>query len=162
MVGETNLGLNSGFSKVSFIFFLIPLSSIQSVSRVQLFAAPWIAAPQASLFITNSWSLLKFMPIKSVMPSNHLCYPHLPPSIFPSVRVFSNGSVLRIRWPKDWSFSFSINPSGRRKWQPTPVFLPRESHGQRSLVGCCPWGRTELDTTESTQQQAAALIISLR
>ena len=77
-------------------------------------AAPWTTACQASLFITNSWSLFKLMSIKSVMPYNHLilCHPLLlPPSIFPSIRVFSNQSVLRIRWPKYWSFSFSISPS---------------------------------------------------
>ena len=75
---------------------------------------PWAAARQASLSITNSWNLLKLMPIESVMPSNHLilcCSLLLLPSIFPSNRVFSNESVLRIRWPKYWSFSFSINPS---------------------------------------------------
>ena len=138
------------------------------------------------------------------MPSNHLilCHPLLlPPSIFTSIRVFSNESALRIRWPKYWSFSFSISPSNqysglissrmdwldllavqgtlkslfqnhsskasvlqcsaffivhlsyphwRRKWQPTPVFLPGESHGQRSLVGCHLWGFTESNTTEAT------------
>ena len=74
---------------------------------------PWTAARQASLSITNSWSLLKLMSIESVIPSNHLilCHPLLPPSIFPSIRVFSNESVLHIRWPKYWSFSFSISPS---------------------------------------------------
>ena len=75
---------------------------------------PWTAAHQASLSITNSWSLLKLMYIKSVMPSNHLilCHPLLLlPSIFTSIRVFSNESILHIRWPKDWSFSFSTNPS---------------------------------------------------
>ena len=89
-------------------------SSVQSLSRVQLFANPWTAACQASLSITNSRSLLKLMSIKSVMPSNHLilCRPLLLlPSIFPSIRVFSNESVLLIRWPKYWSFSFSISPS---------------------------------------------------
>ena len=89
-------------------------SSVQSLSCVQLFVTPWTAAPQASLSIKHSWSLLKLMSIKSVMPSNHLilCHPFLlPPSIFPSIRVFSNESVLRIRWPKYWSFSFSISPS---------------------------------------------------
>ena len=83
-------------------------------SRVQLFATPWTAACQASLSITNSWSLLKFMSIVSVMPSNHLilCCPLLlPSSIFPSLRVFSSESVLRIRWPKYWSFSLSLSPS---------------------------------------------------
>ena len=74
---------------------------------------PWTAARQASLSITNSWSSLKLRSITSVMPSNHLilCRPLLPPSIFPSIRVFSNESVLHIRWPKYWSFSFSIRPS---------------------------------------------------
>ena len=88
--------------------------SIQSLSRVQLFVTPWTAAPQASLSITNSQSLLKLMSITSVMPSNHLMLCHsllLLPSIFPSVRVFSNESALCIRWPKCWSFSFSISPS---------------------------------------------------
>ena len=133
------------------------------------------------------------MSIKSVMPSNHLilCCPLLLPSIFPSIRVFSNECVLRIRWPKYWSFSFNISPSNeysglisfsmdwldlptvqetlnsllqhhsskasilrcsalfqRRKWQPTPVFLPGKSHRQRSLVGCNPWYHKESDMTE--------------
>ena len=87
--------------------------SVQSFSRVRLFATPWTAACQASLCITYSQSLLKLMCIESVMPSNHpiFCHPLLLPSIFPSFRVFSNESVLRIRWPKYWSFSFSISPS---------------------------------------------------
>ena len=87
---------------------------IQSLSRVRLFVTPWTAARQASLSITNSWSLLKLMSIESVMPSSHLilCCPLLlPPSIFPSIMVFSNESFLCIRWPKYWSFSFSISPS---------------------------------------------------
>ena len=86
----------------------------QSLSHVQLFATPWTAARQASLSITSSWSLLKLISIESVMPSNHLilCRPLLLlPSIFPSVRVFSKDSVLCIRWPKYWIFSFSISPS---------------------------------------------------
>ena len=89
-------------------------SSVHSVNYVQLCAIPWTAACQAFLSITNSWSLLKLTSIESVIPSNHLilCHPLLlPPSIFPSNRVFSNESVLSIRWPKDWSFSFIINPS---------------------------------------------------
>ena len=89
-------------------------SSVQSLSRVQLFATTWTAAHQASLPITNSQSLLKLMSIESVMPSNHLilCLPLLLlPSIFPSISVFFNESVLRIRLPKYWSFSFSISPS---------------------------------------------------
>ena len=101
--------------KQNFSFFLsAPLSSVQSLSHVQLFATPWTSARQASLSIISSWSLLKFMPIESVMPSSHLilCRPLLlQPSVFPSIRVFSNESVLRIRWPKYWSFSFSISPS---------------------------------------------------
>ena len=91
-----------------------PLSSVQSLSHVQLFATPWTAACQASLSITNSWSLLKLMSIESVMPSNLLilCCPLLlSPSIFASIRVISNESALRIRWSKDWNFSFSISPS---------------------------------------------------
>ena len=89
-------------------------SSVQSLSRVRLFVTPWTAARQASLSITNSRSLLKLTSIKSVMPSNHLilCCPLLlPPLIFPSIRVFSNESALRIGWSKYWSFSFSIYPS---------------------------------------------------
>ena len=89
-------------------------SSVQSLSRVRLFATPWTAAHQASLSIANSQSLLKLMSIELVMPSNHLilCHPLLLlPSIFPSIGVFSSESVLRIRWPKYWSFSFSISPS---------------------------------------------------
>ena len=89
-------------------------SSVQSLSRVRLFATPWIAARQASLSITNSQSLLKLMSIESGMPSNHLilCRPLLLlPSIFPSIRVFSNESALRIMWPKYWSFRFNISPS---------------------------------------------------
>ena len=85
-----------------------------SNSRVQLLVTPWTAAHQASLSITNSWSLLKLMSMELVMPSNHLilCHPLLLlPSIFPSIRVFSNKLALRIRWPKYWSFSFSINPT---------------------------------------------------
>ena len=149
---------------------------------------PWTAVGQASLSITNSRSLFKLISIKLVMPSNHLilCRPLLlPPSIFPSIRVFSYESVLRIKWPKYWSFSFSISPSNehseliffridwldllavqgtlksllqhhswkasipwRRKWQTTPVFLPGECHGRRSLVGYSPRGRKESDMTE--------------
>ena len=88
--------------------------SVQLVSRVQLFVIPWTVAHQASLFILNSQSLLKLMSIESLMPSNHLilCHPLLlPPSIFPSTRLFSNESVLHIRWPKYWNFNFSISPS---------------------------------------------------
>ena len=89
-------------------------SSVQLLSRVLLFATSRIAARQASLSIINSQSLLKLMSIESVMPSNHLTLCHsllLPPSLFPSIGVFSNESILHIRWPKYWSFSFSISPS---------------------------------------------------
>ena len=92
----------------------VQFSSVQSLSRVQLFATPWTAAHQASLFITNSQISLKLMSIESVMPSNHLILSRcllLLPSIFPSIRVFSNEPVFHIRWPQFWSFSFSISPS---------------------------------------------------
>ena len=95
-------------------FFLLCFSSVQSLSHVRTFATPWTAAHHASLSITKSPSLLKIMSIESVMPSNHLilCHPLLfLPSIFPSVRVFSNESVFHIRWTKYWSFSFNISPS---------------------------------------------------
>ena len=90
------------------------VSSVQSLSRVQLFVTPWTAARQASFSITNSQNLFKLMSIESVMPSNYLilCHPLLLlPSIFPSIKVFSNESVFRIRWPKYWSFSFKISPT---------------------------------------------------
>ena len=92
----------------------IPISLVQLFSHIWLLASPWTAAPQASLSITNSWSLLKLMFIESMMSSNHLilCHPLLLlPSIFPSIRVFSTESALHIRWPKYWSFSFSISLS---------------------------------------------------
>ena len=92
----------------------LQFSSVQSLSHFRVFATPWSAARQASLSITNSWSLLKLMSIELVMPSNHLilCHPLLLlPSNFPSIRVFSNESVLCIRWPKHWGFSFNISPS---------------------------------------------------
>ena len=105
---RTNIyGSNSFSSEMQF-------NLVQSLSRVRLFSTPWIAACQASLSITNSQSLPKLMPIESMMPSSHLilCHPLLLlPPIPPSIRVFSNESTLRIRWPKDWSFSFSISPS---------------------------------------------------
>ena len=91
----------------------VQFSSVQSLSHVQLFLTPWTTARQASLSIINSRSLLKLMSIESVMPSNHLilCHPPLLPSVFPSIRVFSNELVFHIRWPKYWSFSFSTSPS---------------------------------------------------
>ena len=96
------------------ICIMCNISSVQSLSRVQLFATAWSKAHQASLSINNSWSPPKSMSIELVRPSNHLilCHPLLLlPSIFPSIRVFSNESALCIRWPKYWSFSFNISPS---------------------------------------------------
>ena len=101
-------------ASLSSLLWLCSFSSVRSLSHVRLFVTPWTAACQASLSITNSRSLLRLMFIESVMPSNHLilCHPLLlPPSIFPSIRVFSNESVLRIRWRKYWSFSFNISSS---------------------------------------------------
>ena len=91
----------------------VQFSSAQSLSHAHLFATPCSAAHQASQSITNSWSLFKFMSFESVIPSNHLilCHPLLPPSIFPSIKVFSNEPALHIWWPKYWIFSFSISPS---------------------------------------------------
>ena len=174
--------------------FLRAISSVQfSRSVMSDSATPWTTARQASLSITNSRSPPKPMSIELVMPSNHLILYRLLlllPSIFTSIRVFSNESALCIRWPKYWSFSFNISPSNehpglpsvcpknhllspkgstrlprwlsgkeytcqcrrhgsdpwsmkipwRRKWQPTPVFLPGKFHGQRSLVSYSPWG----------------------
>ena len=98
-------------------------SSVQSLSHVRLFETPWTAALQASLSITNSRNLLKLLPVESVMPSNHLILCRhllLSPSVFPIIRVFSNESVLCIRWPKHWSFSFSIIPSKEiQGWSPS-------------------------------------------
>ena len=99
---------------VAMIQSSVQFTSVQSLSRVWLFVTPWIAARQVSLSITNSWSSLKLTSIESVMPSNHLilCRPLLLlPPIPPSIRVFSNESTLHMRWPKYWSFSFSISPS---------------------------------------------------
>ena len=92
---------------------VVRISSVQLLIRVQFFATRWTAALQASLSITNSWSLLRLMSIVSMMPSNHLIlyHPLLPPSVFPSIRVFSSESILCVRWPKYWSFSFGISPS---------------------------------------------------
>ena len=105
---------NTSFMVFKVVYWSLTFSSVQSLSRVWLFATPWTAACQASLSITNFQSSPKPMFIELVMPSNHhiLCHPLLLlPSIFPSIRVFSNASALRIRWPKYWSFSFNISPS---------------------------------------------------
>ena len=130
--------------------------SVQSLSHVSLFATPWTAARQASLSITNSWSLLRLMSIESVMPCNHLilCSPLLlPPSVFPSIRVFSNKSVLHIKWPKYWCFSFSITPSNAysglisfRKFGFPNSWFPSSQEG---LVGspCSPMDSEESSPT---------------
>ena len=110
--------------KVMFLLFnmLSQFTLGQSLSHVQLFSTPWTAARQASLSVINSQSLLKLMSIESVMPANYLTLGRpllLPPSIFPSIRVFSNESTLRMRWPKYWSFSFSIVlPMNTQDWSP--------------------------------------------
>ena len=113
MVTEPRMNYRGDF-KICAFYHHKCISSVQSLSHVWLFATPWAAARQASLSIANSQSLLKLMSIESVMPSNHLIFCRallLPPSIFPSIRVFSNESALRMRWPKYCSFSFSISSS---------------------------------------------------
>ena len=101
---------------------MLQFSSVQPLSHVWLFATPWTTVCQASLYITISQSSLKLMSIELVMPSNHLilCHPLLLlPSVFPSIKVFSNESILRMRWPKYWNFSFSISPSNEHQgWSP--------------------------------------------
>ena len=147
---------------------------VQSLNRVQLFATPWTAARQASLSITNSWSLLKLMSIELVMPSNHLilCHPlFLLPSIFPSIRVFSSESVLRIRWPKYWSFSFSISPcneysgliSFRIDWfdllavQGTLKSLLQHHSSKASILWCSAFFRVQLSRAYMTTGKTIAL-----
>ena len=141
---------------LSFKLYFVWISSVQLLSRVQLFVTLWTAACQASLSITNSRNLLKLMSIELVMPSNHLMLCHsllLLPSIFPSIRVFSNESVLCIRWPKYWSFSPSVNiisPSNeysglisfRIDWfdllavQGTPKSLLQHNSSKASILRC--------------------------
>ena len=144
MTRKTTQTKNRKFSSVQFIL----------LSRVWVFATPWTPACQASLSIINSRSLLKLMSITLVMPSNHLiiCRPLLiPPSIIPSIRVFSNELVLHIRWPKYWSFGFNISPSNeysglisfRMDWLDLL---------ERSLVGYSSWGCKEWDITKHIQQ----------
>ena len=193
----------SGAMKVSFISFLSParqwgclhfytslgtcllwwllqaqFSSVQSLSHVQLFATPWTAAHQASLSITNSWSFLKIMSIKSVMPSNHLilCHPLFLTSIFPSIRVYLNELVLPIRWPKYWSFGFSISPSNeysglvsfRMDWLDLPAVqwtlksLLQHHSSKASILLCSAFFTVQLShpymTTGKTTAQATVLI----
>ena len=145
-----------------------------SLSRVRLFATPWTAARQASLSITNSLSLLKLTSIKSVMPSNHLtlrCPFLLPPSIFPSIRVFSNESVLSLRCPKDWSLSFNISPSNecsglisfRTDWldllavQGTLKSLLQQHSSKASILGCSAFFIVQLSHPYMTIGKTIAL-----
>ena len=133
---HTNIYINENFILIYFLY--LQFSSVQSLSYVRLFATPWTAARQASLSITNSWSLLKLMSIESVMPSNYLilCCPLLLlPSTFPSIRVLSNESALRIRWPKYWSFSFNISPSNEH-----PELISREAQSLIifKFINLCP------------------------
>jgi len=148
-------------------------SSVQSLSHVWLFATPWTAAHQASLPINNSWSLLKLMSIESVMPSNHLilCIPLLPPAIFPGIRVFSNESVLHIRWPTYWSFSFSISPfnehsgliSFRMDWLDLPAVqgtlksLLQDHSSKPSILQCAAFFTVHLSHPCMTMGKMIAL-----
>ena len=128
-------------------------SSVQSLSRVRLFVTPWTTAHQASLSIASSWSLLKLMSIESVMPSSHLilCHPLLLlPSIFPSIRVFSNESVLRIRWPKYWRFSFSIRSDQISRSVVSDSLRPHVSQHARHLCPS-PTPRVHSDSHPSSQ-----------
>ena len=148
--------------------------SVQLLSRVRPFVTPWTAARQASLSITNSWSLLKLMSIKSVMPSNHLilCCPLLLlPSVFSRIRVFSSESVLPIRWPKYWSFSFSISPSSeysglisfRIDWfdllavQGTFKSFPQQHSSKASILQCSEFFMVQLSHPYMTVGKIIAL-----
>ena len=149
-------------------------SSVQLLSHVQLFVTPWTAARQASQSITSPQSLLKLMSIESVMPSNHLilCRPLLlPPSIFPSIRIFSNESVLCIGWPKYWSFSLSISPSNeysvlisfRRDWldlfavQGTLKSLLQHHSSKASILRCSAFFIVQLSHPYMTTGKTVAL-----
>ena len=153
---------------------LLSVSSVQSISCVSLFATSWTAALQASLSITSSRKLLKLMSIESVMPSNHLilCRPLLlSPSLFPSIRVFSNESVLHIRWPKYWSFSFSISPSSehlgliifRMDWLDLPAVqgtlksLLQHHSSKASILQCSAFFIVQLSHPSMTTGKTIAL-----
>ena len=155
-------------------FHNIMLSSVQLLSCVQLFATPQTAACQSSLSITNFQSLLKFMSSESVMPSNHLIFYHpllLPPSILPSIRGFYEESVLRIRWPKYWSFSFTISPSNeysrlisfRMDWfdlltvQGTLKSLLQHHSSKASILRCSAFFIVQLSHPYVTNEKAIAL-----
>ena len=153
---------------------IFQFSSVQLLSRVQLFATPWTAACQASLSITKSWSLPKLMFIELVMPSNHLilCHPLLLPLlIFPSIRVFSKESVLCIRWPKYWRFSLSISPSNeysglisfRMDWldllavQGTLKNLLQHHSSKASILWCSAFFIVQLSHPYMTTEKTIAL-----
>ena len=152
----------------------VQFSSVQSLSRVRLFATPWITACQASLSITNSWSSPRLMSIESVMPSSHLILGHpllLLPLIPPSIRVFSNESTLCMRWPKYWSFSFSIMPSKeipglisfRMDWldllavQGTPKSLLQHHTSKASILQCSSFFQVQLSHPYMTTGKTIAL-----
>ena len=146
------------------------------LSCVRLLVTPWTTAHQASLSITNSWSPPKPMSIESMMPSNHLilCHPLLPPSIFPSIRVFSNESALCIRWPKYWSFSFNISPSNehsglisfRMDWldflavQGTLKSLLQHYSSKVSILWCSAFFTVQLSHPYMTTGKTRFLILS--
>ena len=150
------------------------IQSVQSFSCVQLFVTPWTAARQSSWSITNSQSLLKLRSITSVIPSYHLilCPPLLPPSIFPSIRVFSNKLVLHIRWPEYWNFSFSISPSNeysglmsfRMNWldllavQGTPKSLLQHHSSKASVLRCSAFFIVQRSHPYMTTGKTIALI----
>jgi len=150
-------------------------SSVQLLSRVRLFVTPWTAARQASLSITNTWSLFKLLSIELVMPSNHfiLCHPLLPPSVFASIRVFSNESTLCMRWPKYWSFSFNISPSNehpglisfRMDWldllaaQGTLKSLLQHHSSKPSILWCSAFLIVQLSHPYMTNGKTIALTI---
>ena len=145
------------------------LSSVRSISRVRLFVTTWIAAHQASLSMTNSWSSLKLMPIESVMPSSHLipCHPFLLlPPIPPRIRVFSNESTLPMRWPEYWSFSFSISPSNehpelvsfRMDWLDLLAVQGLQHHSSKaSILQCSAFFTVQLSHPYMTTGKTIAL-----
>ena len=153
---------------------MIWLQSVQSLSCVILFVTPWTAAVLASLSFTNSWSLYKLMSMESVMLSNHLmlCHLLLLPSLFPSIRVVSNESVLHIRWPKYWSFSFSIGPSNEYSWlisfridwldlptvQGTLKSLLQHHSSKASILRCSAFFMVQLSHPNMTTGKTIALI----
>ena len=167
-----NTDMSTGVSVTYFTLLSWQFNSVQSLSHVQLFATQWTAAHQASLSITNSQNLLKLMSIESVMPSNHLilCHPlFLPPSIFPSNRVFSNESVLRISWPKYWSFNFSPSNeysgliSFRMDWldllpvQGTLKSLLQHHSSKASILQCSAFFIVQLSHPYKTTRKTIAL-----